>query len=101
MESTIIEDECLELSDLLKNYSEMKKNNVTNNKLTKFEKASIIGIRAQQLTMGCKPLIEIDNTMDDVVKIAEKELELKKTPFIIRRRIAHNFEYWKIEDLYV
>ncbi len=57
-------------------------------KLTKYERARIIGARALQLTMGAPPLIppEMINTSDPL-EIAEKELRLKILPITIRRRL--------------
>lgn len=57
-------------------------------KLTKYERARIIGARALQLTMGAPPLIppEMIDTSDPL-EIAEKELRLKILPITIRRRL--------------
>ena len=67
--------------------------------LTKYEKARIIGLRTQQLASGSKPLINTKN-LNSNLEIAEKELKLKKIPFIIKRRLPNNkFEHWKIESL--
>ena len=85
--------------DILKNYNDLKKNNITSNNLSKYEKTSIIGIRATQFSNGAKPLINVPNYMTDVVSIAELELEQKKTPFIVERNLNTKKEYWKIEDM--
>jgi len=73
--------------------------------LTKFEKARIIGTRLQQLAYGAKPCIDItefaqmgDKNMKEKL-IAEKELEMRKTPFIIRRILPNGtYEDWKMEE---
>ena len=89
-------------NEFLKNYEEQKKNNETSNKLTKFEITSIIGIHATQLSQPkTKVFIEVPNNMTDVVKIAELELQKKKTPFIIERDLVTKKEYWKIEDMII
>ena len=68
--------------------------------LTKFEKAKIIGLRAKQINNGSDPFIEIPNNMIEGLTIAEKELEEKKVPFIIRRPLPNGAsEYWKVNDL--
>lgn len=68
--------------------------------LTKYEKTRIIGIRLKQLNNGAEPYISVAEDIIDNNFIAEKELKLKKIPFIIQRPIANNtFEYWRIEDL--
>ena len=70
--------------------------------LSKFEKTKILGLRIQQLSAGA-PSVLSKNQLKNLksnIEIAEKELELKKTPFIIRRRLPNNkFEYWHIKDL--
>jgi len=54
-------------------------------KLTKYERARIVGARALQLTLGAPPLIKI--TTRDPIEIAEEELKLGVLPMIIRRRL--------------
>jgi DNA-directed RNA polymerase subunit K/omega len=68
--------------------------------LTKYEKTRIIGIRLKQLNNGAEPYIKVSEDIIDNNYIAEKELKLKKIPFIIQRPIPNNtFEYWRVEDL--
>ena len=68
--------------------------------LSKYEKAKVIGLRAQQIASGSKPFIEVPRGMSSVVDIAEKELENRKIPFIVKRYIGNGqYEYWKLEDL--
>lgn len=70
----------------------------TLNRLTKYEKARIIGTRASQIENGMPPVfikdgkvIGIPDEFKDVVKntidIAKLELKLKSTPLIINRRL--------------
>lgn len=56
-------------------------------KLTKYEKARIIGARALQLSMGAPPLIRISEDMQDPIIIAIKELEKGVIPISVRRRM--------------
>ena len=68
--------------------------------LTKFEKARVIGLRAKQINNGSEPFIDVPNNMIEGLTIAEKELEEKKIPFIIRRPLPNGTsEYWKLSDL--
>ena len=68
--------------------------------LTKFEKARIIGLRAKQINNGCEPFIDVPPNMIEGLTIAEKELEEKNIPFIIRRPLPNGAsEYWKVSDL--
>lgn len=54
------------------------------NKLEKFEKVRILGQRAIQISMGAPPLVDITG-LTDALSIAEKELEARVIPFIIKR----------------
>ena len=56
-------------------------------KLTKYEKARIIGARALQLSMGAPPLIRLSEDMQDPIIIAIKELEKGVIPISVRRRM--------------
>jgi DNA-directed RNA polymerase subunit K/omega len=68
--------------------------------MTKYEKTRIIGQRAKQLNEGAPAFIKIDSTVIDGYLIAVKELEQKKTPFIIRRPLPNGgSEYWRVQDL--
>lgn len=53
-------------------------------KLTRFEKARIIGARALQLSMGAKPLVDISGSLDPI-DIATLELKKKVIPLDIRK----------------
>lgn len=55
-----------------------------NNRLTKFEKAKIIGQRATQIALGAPPLVDITG-LSDAIEIAEKEHAEHKIPFMIKR----------------
>ena len=68
--------------------------------MTKYEKTRILGQRAKQLNEGAPAFINIDSTVIDGYLIAVKELEQKRTPFIIRRPLPNGgSEYWRIQDL--
>jgi len=68
--------------------------------MTKYEKTRILGQRAKQLNEGSPAFIKIDSTVIDGYLIAMKELEQKKTPFIIRRPLPNGgSEYWRVQDL--
>ncbi|KAI5180686.1 DNA-directed RNA polymerases I, II, and III subunit RPABC2 [Nematocida sp. AWRm80] len=67
--------------------------------LTKFERAKILGIRAQQISMAAPIMVEYGDETDPV-EIAKKELREKKTPLIILRRLPDNtYEKWRVKDL--
>lgn len=68
--------------------------------LSRYERARVLGERAEQINHGAKPFIEIEPTMIDGYLIALKELEQKKIPFIIQRPLPNGgCEYWKLHDL--
>ena len=70
--------------------------------LTKYEKARIIGSRAEQLDRGAIPFVKIDENIINGRTIALIEFEQKKIPFIIARPMQNKgVEYWKLEDLEV
>ena len=67
--------------------------------LTKYERARIIGCRAEQLANGFNASVDTTG-MTDVIKIAEKELNERKIPLIIQRQLPDGEEeYWKINEL--
>lgn len=68
--------------------------------LSRYEKARVLGERAEQINSGAQPFIEIDASMIDGYLIALKELEQKKIPFIIQRPLPNGgSEYWRLNDL--
>ncbi len=86
--------------DILKNYENIKNNNISDNYLYAHERAAIIGVRSEQLTNGAKLMIPIPKDTDDVRIFAERELDQRKTPFILKRVDGSHVDYWKIEDLH-
>ncbi len=56
-------------------------------KLTRFEKARIVGARALQISMGAPLLIEMPNKITNPIDLALKEIEEKVLPITIRRRL--------------
>ena len=83
----------------VKDYEKLKKSNITQPYLTKFEKTKVVSERAQQLSNGSKSLLKNPSDYDSVYEIALEELKQKKIPFIIRRPVSNGYEYWKLEDL--
>jgi len=70
--------------------------------LTKYEKARVIGSRAEQINRGAAPSIPIDESIIDGRIIAIMEFENKSIPFIIARPLpSGGIEYWKVHDLEV
>ncbi|KAH0575471.1 DNA-directed RNA polymerase II RPB6 [Spironucleus salmonicida] len=72
--------------------------------LTKFEKARILGARAQQLAMGAPPNVNITTAAGalDPLVVAREELKQKKIPMIVRRKLPDgSHEDWPLRDLEV
>ncbi len=67
--------------------------------LTKYERARIIGTRALQISMNAPVMVDTEG-MIDPMEIAEKELNAKLVPFIIRRYLPDgSYEDWKVSEL--
>tara|TARA_A100001037_G_scaffold180600_1_gene161923 strand:- start:362 stop:949 length:588 start_codon:yes stop_codon:yes gene_type:complete len=64
-------------------------------KLTRFEKARIMGARALQLSLGAPPFIDIPVTAATSLDISMKELEERVIPITIRR-VLPNGDYQNI-----
>lgn len=86
-----------DITQIYKNYdpSENKSSRI----MTKYEKALIIGQRAEQIANGAEPLIKVPEGVYDVREIAREELANKASPFIVKRRYGNKHEYYKVEDL--
>ena len=56
-------------------------------KLTRFEKARIVGARALQVAMGAPILVEPSKALSNPIDIALKELEVGTLPITIRRTL--------------
>ena len=70
--------------------------------LSLFEKASVIGFRANQLSQGARPLVTVPPHITDVIDIARIELEQKRMPYILKRVMPDGtFEYWRLADLLI
>ena len=58
-------------------------------KLTRFEKARIIGARSLQLAMGAPAFVPIDETMADSIALAMTELAGDALPISVRRSLPN------------
>lgn len=68
--------------------------------LTKYEKARIIGARAEQIDAGGQIYVQVDESIVNGRTIALMEFEQKKIPFILSRPLPNgSTEYWHLEDL--
>lgn len=56
-------------------------------KVTRFEKARIVGARSLQISMGAPILIDVDDSISSPIDIALKELDTGVLPITIRRTL--------------
>jgi DNA-directed RNA polymerase I, II, and III subunit RPABC2 len=56
-------------------------------KITRFEKARIVGARALQISMGAPILLEVNEDRSNTIDIALEELESSILPITIRRTL--------------
>ena len=69
-------------------------------KMTRFEKARIIGARALQLACGAPPFVPLNHSIRDPIGLAIVELENKALPITIRRTLPNGiYQDIPIEDL--
>ncbi len=54
-------------------------------KLTRFERARIVGARALQISMGAPILVELPDSVTDPIDIALEELKENLLPMTLRR----------------
>lgn len=76
-------------------------NRTTTPYMTKYERARILGTRALQISMGAPVMVELEGETDPL-KIAMKELKVRKIPIIIRRYLPDgSYEDWGVDELIV
>lgn len=96
MTSKVIED----YHDIMQRYDPTR--NSTRNIMTKFEKNAIIGLRSEQLQRGARPLVEFDPSHFQPRDIAHRELQERKLPMMICRKLYNGEkEYWRIDDMII
>merc|ERR1719229_582778 len=83
-----------------------KKNNPKNAKttskfMTKYEKARLLGTRAEQISRNAPIMVDPEGETSPL-EIATKELREKKIPFVIRRYLPDGtFEDWPVTELII
>ena len=98
-ESEIIVDDGEELCTTKKPYTKQE-DRITSNFLTKYERARVLGTRALQLSKNAPPMVSPQPGDSDPYKLAEREFQAGKIPFIIRRYLPNRkYEDWKLDEL--
>lgn len=91
------------LNYLNENYDPRK--NITSSIMSIYEKTNILGSRIRQLENGAPTFLSremLEDLNGNIRRIAEIELEQKKLPYIIVRKLPNdNIEYWKLNDLII
>jgi DNA-directed RNA polymerase I, II, and III subunit RPABC2 len=75
----------------------------TRPKMTRFERARVLAMRAEQIANGTQPFVEII-TGDHPIDTAEREFAAGRIPFIIRRFVPSSnggigTEDWMLDEL--
>lgn len=80
-------------------YTQPNVKRITARYMTKYERARVLGTRAQQISMGAPVMVELVGETDPLM-IAHKELRHKKIPITIRRYLPDgSFEDWNCSEL--
>jgi DNA-directed RNA polymerase I, II, and III subunit RPABC2 len=99
--------EDIETKTFLSTLDEVTNQNTKNRRtlaiLSKYEKAKIIGIRAQQISMGSNIYLDNVHGYTNPLDVAKEELRQKRTPLIVRRNVVGKkgpiYEDWRVEEL--
>ena len=91
--SELFNNDDVDYRNILTNYDFTK--NITRARITKYEKALLIGKRAKQLEEGASPNVKVLEGQTSVIEIAEEELRQRVIPLIIRRPNGNSYEYWR------
>ena len=59
----------------------------------------ILSERTQQIQDGAKILISNPERFDNIYQIALEEINQRRAPYFIERKIGNATEIWKIDDL--
>ena len=98
----INDDDRTEIKDVSETiYEYYSKSKMTRNFLTKYERCRVLAKRTQQLTKGAPSMVSVSDCRS-IREIAEKELRMRKIPFIIRRKLPNDtHEDWKLSELLI
>jgi DNA-directed RNA polymerase subunit K/omega len=89
-----------DFNDIMAKYDPTK--NTSKNILTKYEKVKIISNRAEQIQRNAPIYVDVDRINMSAREIAIKELEERKLPFMICRKLANGQkEYFRLDDLII
>lgn len=101
------------MSNILPEYNKVKKiiitepnERITDNYMSRFEKTRCLAIRTEQISQSGKSFCDPEDikNVDSAIEIAKIELETKKSPLIIVRKIKETptevyIEKWSVSEL--
>ncbi len=98
-----IRDNKLEIVGFSKTYDNYySQNKITKPFITKYERAKILGVRAEMIASGAKPVVNVPKGISIAYDIALLEYKAKKIPLLIRRHLPNgSYEDWRLEDLVI
>lgn len=78
-----------------------KEERISSNRLTKYEKARLLGTRALQIDNDAPIFVDVDGETSSY-EIALKELMEKKIPLTVERILPNgDWEIWSIDELVI
>lgn len=78
-----------------------KEERISSNRLTKYEKARLLGTRALQIDNDAPIFVDVDGEISSY-EIALKELMEKKIPLNVERILPNgDWEIWSIDELVI
>lgn len=81
-------------------YYSVKK--VTKPFITKFEKAKLLGVRAEMIASGAPAMVNVPRGITSAYVIAQMEYKAKKIPLLVRRYLPNGqYEDWRLEDMVI
>ena len=76
------------------------KDRVSRPVLTRYERASIVGMRMEQLQRGALPFVDLPETPTNAREIAMMEMDQRMLPFIVVRKLPDGRkEHWPLREL--
>ena len=78
-----------------------KEERISSNRLTRFERASLLGNRAAQINKDAPIFVDVDGETSSY-EIALKELMEKKIPLSVKRVLPNgDWEIWTVDELII
>ena len=70
--------------------------------LTEYEITKLLSLRAREIDNGAHPYTKVPEGVTSSYEIAQRELEEKKLPYILKRPLPNgDYEYWSLLDLMI